>query len=111
MICRKIIHTLALQNLNPTPTIIELADQSTIRPLGKLDDRIISVYSWKYSVDLLVLHTQSHVSGHPWILGIPWLSTPNSYIRCEFGNMVISNGEVTKNLILYLLPNEVGQIN
>lgn len=98
-----IVITLGLRNLKPTPTILELADRSTIRLVGKLEDITILVDSWKYLVDLLVLHTQSPSDGHPLILGIPWLATRDAYIGCWFGNMVISNGEVTKELILYPL--------
>ena len=93
--------TLGPWNLKPTPTILELADQSTIRPVGKLEDITILVDSWKYPIDLLVLHTQSPADGNLLILGRPWLATADAYIGCRSGNMVISNGEVTNNLILY----------
>lgn len=49
----------------------------------------------------MVLHTQSPAGGHPLILGRPWLATANAYIGCRSRNMVISNGEVKKNIILY----------
>lgn len=93
--------TLGLQNLKPTPTILELANRSTIRPIRKLEDITISVDSWQYLIDILVLHTKSLEGGHSLILGRPWLATAYAYSGCWSGNMVISNGEVTKNLILY----------
>ena len=92
---------MGLQNLKLTPTILELVDQSTIGPVGKLDDITISVDSWKYRVNLYILHTQSLSAGHPLILGRPWLVTIDDYIGCRYGYMVISNREVTKNIILY----------
>ena len=49
------IQKLGLTNLRPTPTILELADRSTIKPEGNLDDLIISVDSWEYLDDFLVL--------------------------------------------------------
>eukprot|EP00253_Pinus_taeda_P004085 PITA_04085 len=79
--------TLDLRILKPTPTVLELADRSTIRLVGKLEDITISIDSWQYLVDRLVLHTQSPASGHPLVLGRPWLATANSYIGCRSGNM------------------------
>ena len=57
VITTKTMHTLGLQNLKYTPTVLELADRSTIKPMGKLEDVTISVDVWHYPVDFLVLHT------------------------------------------------------
>ena len=46
---------LGLCNLKHTPTVLELADQSTVKPVGKLEDVTISVDSWHYPIDFLVL--------------------------------------------------------
>ena len=101
MITSEIMHKLGLQNLKQTPTLLELADISTVRPLGKLEYITILVDSWHYPIDLLVLKALSQASDHPLILGRPWLATLDAYIGCQSGNMVISNGKVINNLILY----------
>ena len=44
---------------------------------------------------------QSPFGGHPLILGRPWLAIAYAYIGFQLGNMVISNGGDTKNLIMY----------
>ena len=44
------IQKLGLTNLCPTPTILELTDKSTIKPVGILDDLIILVDSLEYPV-------------------------------------------------------------
>jgi hypothetical protein len=72
---------LGLCNLRPTPIVLELADRSTVNLLGVLEDIIISVDSWEYPVDFLVLKIQSKLDGHPLILGSPWLATADSYIE------------------------------
>lgn len=95
------MHALGLRNLKHTPTILELADRSIFKPIGNLEDVTISVDSWHYPIDFLVLHTQSLVGGHPLILGRPWMATADAYIGCYSGHMVISNGHNTKNLVLY----------
>ena len=49
------VQKLGLTNLRPTPTILQLADRSTIKPEGILDDLIVSIDSWEYLADFLVL--------------------------------------------------------
>ena len=44
---------------------------------------------------------QSPFGGHTLILGRPWIATTDAYIGFQSGNMVISYGGDTKNLIMY----------
>jgi len=97
----EIMLTLGLHDLKLIPTVVELADRSKIRPIGKLEDIMISMDCWHYPIDLLVFHTQYLAGGHPLILGCPWLTTVDAYIGCQLGNMIIYNGENMKNIILY----------
>ena len=47
---------LQLKNvIRETPTILELVDRSTIKPEGVIEDLIISVESWNYPADFVVL--------------------------------------------------------
>ena len=101
VITAKTMCALGLRNLKHTPTMLELADQSIVKPVGKLEDIKISVDSWHYPLDFLVLQTQPPVGGHPLILGRPWLATTDTYIGCQYRYMIISNGQNTKNLVLY----------
>ena len=80
VITMETVKKLGLTNIRPTPTILELADRSTIRPEGILDDLVISVDSWKYPVDFLVLQPKSQLGEHPLILGRPWLATADACI-------------------------------
>ena len=57
VITTKTMHALGLHNLKHTPTILELEDRSTVKPIGKLEDVTILVDSWHYLIDFLVLHT------------------------------------------------------
>ena len=65
------VRKLGLTNITPTPTVSELADRSTIKPEEILDDLVISVDSWEYPTDFLVLQPKSQLGGHPLILGSP----------------------------------------
>jgi hypothetical protein len=88
--------------VQPTPTILELADHSTIRPEGVIDDLVISLDSWEYPTDFVVLQPKTRLGGHPLILGRPWLATVDSFIGCRSSSMTISDGYNIKNLTLYL---------
>ena len=42
------------QFLRPTPSIMELADRTTVKPPGVLYDIVVSIASWEYHVDFMV---------------------------------------------------------
>ena len=71
--------------LHPIDTVFELADRSTIKPTGVLDDITITLASWEYPVDFKIIQTKDPTKGHPIILGIPWLATANAFIGCREG--------------------------
>ena len=73
---------LNLQNLRPTTTILELVDRSKVVPEGILEYIMVSLYSWEYPVDLLVLQPKINLGRHPLILGRPWLTTTDAFIGC-----------------------------
>eukprot|EP00253_Pinus_taeda_P017045 PITA_17045 len=95
--------------IRETPTILELAYRSTIKPEGVIEDLVISVESWNYPADFVVLQTKTKLGGHPLILGRPWLATVDAFISCRFGSTTISNGQETKQLTLY--PHATPMIN
>jgi hypothetical protein len=96
------LQLLQLQDeVRETPTILELADRSTIKPEGVIEDLIISVESWNYPVDSTVLQPKTKLGGHLLILGRPWLATSDAFISFRSGSMTISNGYETNQLTLY----------
>ena len=62
---------------------------------------MVSVYSWEYPADFLIINPKNRLDGHPLILGRPWLATVNAYIGCRQGSMTITRGSNIKNLTLY----------
>jgi hypothetical protein len=72
-----------------------------VKPVDTLQDTTISVDSWEYPTNFLVINPRSRLDGHPLLLGRPWLTTTDAYIGCRTGNMTIARGNATKNLILY----------
>jgi len=89
------------QLLRPTPTVLELADRTTIKPVGVLDDILVTLASWEYPVDFMIIHSKDPTKGHPIILGRPWLATTNAFIGCRGGDMFISNGISSQKLTLF----------
>ena len=56
MMATVVLETLQLgQFLRPTPTILELVGHTTVQPAGVQDDIIVSVASWEYLVDFMVV--------------------------------------------------------
>ena len=53
--------TLQLTNLQHTTIVIKLADRSKVIPEGILEDIIVSLDSWEYPVDILVLQPKSNL--------------------------------------------------
>jgi hypothetical protein len=82
--------------------MIELADKSVISPAGSLDDVTVTLASWEYPVDFLVIYSKSSSKPeHPVVLGHPWLATVDAFISCRSGEMTISNGTHSQKIVLF----------
>lgn len=57
----KTMDQIRLSHLFPTSTMLELANRSKIKPEGVLDDVIISLDSWEYPTDFIVLQPKNPV--------------------------------------------------
>ena len=90
-------------SLRKTSTMLQLGDHSTVTPEGIVEDVLVSVDSWEYPADFLVLQPKVKLTGYPLILGRPWLATVDAYISCRAGSMTIKNGPMSKELVLYPL--------
>jgi len=88
-------------SLRKTTTVLQLAYRSTVTPEGIVEDVMVSIDSWEYPADFLVLQPKPKLTGYPLILGRPWLATADAYISCRTGNMTIKNGYMSKQLVLY----------
>ena len=82
--------------LRKTTTVIQLANQSTVTPEGIVEDVMVSIDSWEYPTDFLVLQPKIKFNGYPLILGRPWLATVDAYISCRARSMTIKNGPLSK---------------
>ncbi len=92
---------LQIEGLRPTPTILQLADSSTVIPDGMIENIVVTLDSLEYPVDFMILSPKVNLFGYPIILGRPWLAIADANINCRSGNMTISNGQATKQFDLY----------
>jgi len=58
---------------------------------------MVSVDSWEYPADFLIINPRNWLDGHPLILGRPWLVTIDAYISCQIGSMTIARGSTYYN--------------
>ena len=70
-------------------------------PASVINDMIVTIASWEYLIQLLVIQPKTSMHGHHVILGMPWLAIVDAFIGCRYGEMTISNGISMKNVILY----------
>eukprot|EP00253_Pinus_taeda_P003091 PITA_03091 len=107
---RQTMEQLKLPNLLFIPTLMQLSDQSIIKPYGVLEDISVSLDSWEYPVDFMILTPKHNLGGHPLILGRPWLATTDAFISCRSGDMYISDGNSTKKFNLYPPAKEITEV-
>ena len=62
---------LKLPILRPTPMVLELTNHSNVKLAGILEDVIVSLDSWEYPIDFLVVTPKCTSGEHPMILGRP----------------------------------------
>lgn len=46
---------LQLNQVRPTPIVLEFANKSIVNPIGILEDVVITVASWEYPIDFIVI--------------------------------------------------------
>lgn len=75
-----------------------------LSPNGLLEDVFVSLDSWEYPIDFMILTPKNNLGGKPFMLGRPRLATTDVFISCRSGDMFISDGRSTKKLTLYPPP-------
>ena len=100
---------LGSRELKPTNITLSLVDRSVKIPKGIVEDVLIKVDKFYYSVDFVVLDTEPIASGlnHvPIIPGRPFLATSNAIINCRNGVMQLTFGNMTLELNIFHLSNK-----
>ena len=100
---------LGLEELKPTSITLSLADRSIKIPKGTVEDVLIQVDKFYYSVDFVVLDTEPAATGAnyvPIILGRPFLATSNAIINCRNGVMQLTFGKMTLEINIFHLSKK-----
>ena len=100
---------LGLGELKPTSITLSLIDISIKIPKGTVEDVLIQVDKFYYSIDFVVLDTKSVAMGAnyvPIILGRPFLATSNAIINCRNGVMQLTFGNMTLELNIFHLSKK-----
>ena len=98
---REVLLRISIIGLRDTLTILQLVDNSTVKPDYMIEDIIVTLDSLDFPLDFVVLSPRGTLGGYPLILGRPWLATADACIACQLGKMTISDGVKTKKLTLY----------
>ena len=92
---------LKIEGLRATPTILQLADNSTVTLGGMIENIVVTLDSLEYPANFMILSPKVNLSSYPVILGRPWLATTNANISCRLRNMTVSNDQATNKFDLY----------
>jgi len=107
---------LGLGELKPTSMTLQLADRSVKIPRGIVEDILIKVDKFYFTIDFIVLDTkpvQNVGVQIPVILRRPFLATANALINCRKGVMKISFSNMTVELNIFdisKMPRECYEI-
>ncbi|XP_010525703.1 PREDICTED: uncharacterized protein LOC104803470 [Tarenaya hassleriana] len=94
-----IFKRLGVGELKPTQMILQLADRSTKRPAGILEDMPLKVGDYYIPVDFVVLDIDAD-SSMPVILGRPFLNTTYVVIHVRADRLTMSIGDETIEFML-----------
>jgi hypothetical protein len=95
---------LGLGELKPTFITLQLADRSVRKPRRVVEDVLVKVENFYYTVDFTILDIEStlhHSANILIILGRPFLATANALINCKNGRMKITFGSMTAKLNIF----------
>ena len=98
-----------LGELKPTNITLSLADRSVKIPKGIVEDVVVKVDKFYYSVDFVVLDTElmaDRTHQVPIILGRPFLATTNAIINYRNGVRQLTFGNMTLELNIFHLCNK-----
>ncbi|XP_059077911.1 uncharacterized protein LOC131876508 [Cryptomeria japonica] len=98
---KDVMQKINITNLRTKTIVLQLADNSIVTLDGIVEDLVVTLDSWEYSTDFVIISPKVTLGGYPIILSRPLLSTTYDFIRCRSRDMTISDGTKTKTLALY----------
>jgi len=99
--------SLQLSGLKSTPILLEMADKSVVKPMGTLEDIVVTIIFGQYPIDFVVISPKTSRPRHPMVLWRPWLATVDAVIGCRNEEMIISNGPHNQTLSIFQLLRQM----
>ena len=102
---------LGLGEMKPTTVFLQLADRSMAKPRDFVEDVLVQVDKFYYTIDFVILDLKGAKpgKGSDLILGRPFLATCNAIINCRDGQLKISFGNMKIELNIFktcrIIPN------
>jgi len=90
--------SLQILGLKSTSILLEMVEKSVVKPMGTLEDIVVTIASWQCPIDLVVISLKTSRLGNPMVLGRLWLATTDAIIGCRNGEIIISNGPHNQTL-------------
>ena len=103
------VQAIGFRGIKPTTVTLSLDDRFVKIPKGIIEDVLVKVDKFYYSVDFVVFDTESVVEGTnhvPIILGRLFLATSNAIINCRNGFMQLTLNNMTLELNIFHLSNK-----
>src|SRR5262249_34256829 len=97
---------LGLAEFNLTQMILQLADCSSKRPMGIIEDVLVKVKNFIYPVDFMALDMEEERDA-PLILGRPFLAIARALIVVEGGQLVLRVGDEKMILKIAASPEKL----
>lgn len=79
--------SMAVQNLDPAPFQVKMADQRRLQPLGILKEQRITISGLHFKVNFVVLRMQAKEISYPMLLGRSWFKTAK--VRQDWGENIV----------------------
>ena len=90
---KSVFDSLGLKNARDTSVILQLADRTTRKPYGFIEDILVKVKSLVFPADFYVLDmTKDTTLEEPLILGRPFMRTANTVISLKEGFITMEVG-------------------
>ncbi|XP_059078054.1 uncharacterized protein LOC131876629 [Cryptomeria japonica] len=98
---KDVMQKLNITSVRTTTTVLQLIDSSIVTLDGMVEDLVVTLDSWEYPTDFVILSPKATLGGYLIILGRPWLAKTYAFIGCQSKDMTIFYGTKTKTLALY----------
>ncbi|KMS96889.1 hypothetical protein BVRB_7g180720 [Beta vulgaris subsp. vulgaris] len=111
---KSVFQTLNVGPMSKTDVVIQLADRSTVFPMGVLEDVLVQVNELVFPADFYILDMGNNSDSTPLLLGRPFLKTARTKIDVFEGTLTMEfDGEILKFNIFDAMkyPSDIDEVH